>query len=104
ELSGRLMDKQEALGIGEEINGTLQAGANQFIVDLSKLEYMNSTGLNILINLVSQARSKGGEMVVAGSTPRISSLFTVTKLDTVFLLENTREEAFSRLNNSPKKI
>lgn len=94
-MEGRLVDKAEALEISVEIDEELSDGTSRFIIDLSGLEYMNSTGLNILINLMNKARNEGGEAVVVGATPRIKSLFEVTKLHTVFTLKESREEAIS---------
>jgi anti-sigma B factor antagonist len=95
EMEGNLVDKAEAIDIGAEVEEKLTAGENRFIIDLSKLEYMNSTGLNIILNLMNKSRDKGGEAVVAAATPRIKSLFSVTKLDSVFTMKNSREEALS---------
>ncbi len=92
-MQGRLVDKVEAIELSVDIEEELEEGSNRFIVDLSKLEYMNSTGLNILINIMNKTRNEGGEAIIVGATPRVLSLFTVTKLDTVFSMRATREEA-----------
>lgn len=96
-MSGKLVDKAEAVDIGAEVEERMSQGHNQFIIDLSKLEYMNSTGLNIILNLMNKCRDKGGEAVVTGATVRIKSLFSVTKLDSVFTLKDSREEAIQHL-------
>ena len=95
EMEGNLVDKAEAIDIGAEVEEKFAAGKNRFVIDLSKLEYMNSTGLNIILNLMNKSRDKGGEAVVAGATPRIKSLFSVTKLDSVFTMKSSKEEALS---------
>lgn len=92
-MEGRLVDKVEAVEISVEIDELLNAGTHQFIIDLSKLEYMNSTGLNILINLMNKTRDQGGEAIIVGATPRVESLFVVTKLNSVFKMRKTKEEA-----------
>lgn len=92
-MEGRLVDKSEAVEISVEIDELLNEGVHHFIIDLSDLEYMNSTGLNILINLMNKTRNEGGEAIITGSTPRIESLFAVTKLDSVFKMKKTKEEA-----------
>ncbi|MCZ4409235.1 STAS domain-containing protein [Cryomorphaceae bacterium 1068] len=97
EMQGKLVDKAEAIDIGAEVEEQMASDHNHFIIDLSELEYMNSTGLNIILNLMNKCRNNGGEAVVAGSTVRIKSLFSVTKLDTVFTLKDSREEAVQHL-------
>ncbi|MFN2429374.1 MAG: STAS domain-containing protein [Cryomorphaceae bacterium] len=97
EMIGRLVDKVEAIDISVEIEEELEGGTTQFIIDLTDLEYMNSTGLNILINLMNKTRNEGGEAVIVGAKPRIKSLFAVTKLNSVFTMKDTREEAGDHL-------
>lgn len=97
-MTGRLVDKVEAIEVSVEIDEELEEGTNHFIINLSELDYMNSTGLNIIINLMNKARNEGGEAVVVGAQPRIKTLFVVTKLDTVFTMKDTLEEATTHLN------
>jgi anti-anti-sigma factor len=102
DMNGRLMDKLEAVGISVDIEDELNAGRSRFLVDLTDLEYMNSTGLNILINLVNKARENGGKVVISGASQRITALFNVTKLNTIFNLATSREEAFALFGESGK--
>ncbi len=101
-MAGRLVDKVEAVEISVEIEEELEEGTSQFIIDLQELEYMNSTGLNILINLMNKARNEGGEALVLGAPPRIQSLFAVTKLNSVFTMKDTMAEAKAHLNQMPQ--
>lgn len=94
-MEGKLVDKAEAVEISVEIEEELAEGTHKFVIDLAELEYMNSTGLNILINLMNKARNNGGEAVISGAKPRIMALFAVTKLNSVFTMKDTRAEAFS---------
>lgn len=97
-MAGRLVDKVEAVEVSVEIEEELNEGTSNFLIDLTDLEYMNSTGLNILINLMNKTRNEGGEAVIIGATPRIKSLFSVTKLDSVFTLKANRDEAMAHFN------
>lgn len=99
-FSGRLVDKVEAIDVSAEIEEQLNDGSTHFIIDLSGLEYMNSTGLNIIINLMNKTRNEGGEVVIAGAQPRIKALFDVTKLSSIFKLTQTLEEANAAFSNS----
>jgi anti-sigma B factor antagonist len=99
DFNGRLMDRMEAVGISVEIEDLLAEGNQNYVIDLSGLEYMNSTGLNILLNLTNKAKESGGDVVIACVSPRIESLFTVTKLDTVFNIAKNREEALVKLEH-----
>ena len=99
EMEGRLVDKSEAVEVNVEIEEELGNGTSQFIIDVENLDYMNSTGLNIMINLMNRSRNNGGEAVIVGAQPRIKSLFTVTKLHSVFTMKDSRQEAISYFKN-----
>lgn len=102
-MGGKLVDKAEATEVSADTEEALNKGFGRFIVDLSELEYMNSTGLNILINIMNKTRNNGGDAVIVGAKPRISSLFSVTKLDTVFTMRATVDEAFSHFEQNANK-
>ena len=67
------------------------------VLDMGQLQYMNSTGLNILISVLTRTRQGGGETLISGMSTGVKQLFTVTKLDTVFTIKDTVEEALATL-------
>ena len=67
------------------------------LLDMSQLQYMNSTGLNILISVLTRTRKGGGEVLISGMSTGVRQLFIVTKLDTVFTIKNSVEEALATL-------
>lgn len=97
-LKGRLMDQQQADKLMEVLEGHLgQKPEQQVVLDLAELLYMNSTGLNIMITMLTRTRKAGGKVVLAAMAPGVAQLFTVTKLDTVFPITDTVEEALAEL-------
>jgi len=54
---------------------------------------MNSTGLSILINLFTQTRNRGGELVITNIPEKINNLLVITKLNSIFNIEDTVEDA-----------
>ena len=92
-LTGRLMDKQIALPLIEQYDLLLKKNITSFIFDLNKLEYMNSSGLNIMVNFLTKARNAGGEVSIAAVTDKISQLLVVTKLNTLFHIHQNVDEA-----------
>ncbi|MBP8877670.1 MAG: STAS domain-containing protein [Flavobacteriales bacterium] len=97
-LKGRLMDQQQADHLMKALDDELSSGNNTIILDLGDLQYMNSTGLNILINVLTRTRNAGGETVIAAVSHSVRQLFVVTKLDTVFTIAGTVDEAVAKLN------
>ena len=54
---------------------------------------MNSTGLSILINIFTQTRNRGGEVVITNIPEKINKLLIITKLNSIFNIEETVEAA-----------
>jgi anti-sigma B factor antagonist len=53
-------------------------------IDMGGLEFMDSTGLGVLVAGLKHARTKDGDVVLANTPPQIWKLFTITGLDKVF--------------------
>ncbi len=56
------------------------------VVDLSRVTFMDSTGLGTLVAALNQATARGGTLSVAGASARIAHLLHITQLDTVVTL------------------
>ncbi len=96
-MKGRLMDQQQADRLMETLDKELSAGHKSVILDLSELQYMNSTGLNILINVLTRTRNAGGDTLIAGMSNSVRQLFVVTKLDSIFIITPDVDGAVAKL-------
>lgn len=92
-LSGRLIEKNQADGLIGEFEGLISAGPKRYVLDLADLEYVNSTGLNLLIGMFTQARNSGGELVIGGISPKVKKLMVMTKLDSIFKIYTSVADA-----------
>ena len=97
-LKGDLIDKNQADKLIEEVNETIVNNHIRFVVDLGNLKYLNSSGLTILIQILTKARKAGGEAVIANVGKRIKELLVITKLNTVFTVADTVEQGIAKLN------
>ncbi|MGL4597223.1 MAG: STAS domain-containing protein [Bacteroidia bacterium] len=97
-LVGEIIDRTEGQNLLEEVEKMVHEGHIRFVFELSEVKYMNSTGLNVLINVLTKARKEGGEVIIAGVSKKVNELLLITKLNTVFTVTNTVEEALERLN------
>lgn len=97
-MSGRLMDQKEAdslmLALDRELGDHRDLNV---LLDMSQLQYMNSTGLNILISVLTRTRKNGGEVLITGMSSGVRQLFVVTKLDSVFTIKGSVDEALAAL-------
>ncbi|MGB0882923.1 MAG: STAS domain-containing protein [Vicingaceae bacterium] len=92
-LKGNLMGKEQVQELLDEIDFFYNEGVKKIIINLSEMEYMNSSGLSVLINIFTQARNKGGEVVITNIPEKINQLLIITKLNSIFNIEETVEDA-----------
>src|SRR6218665_1606271 len=96
-LEGNLIEKGQALQLLEKAEELIQGSCNRWAIDLEKLIYMNSSGLNTLIQLLTKARVAGGEAVLFNMNKKINELILITKLHTLFKVAETRQSALNLL-------
>jgi len=63
-------------------------GPTRVIVDMSGVEFCDSTGMNVLLSCLRQARERGGELELAAPRPAVLKILQVTGLDSVFTIAN----------------
>lgn len=69
------------------------ASAGRVIVDLSKADFLDSTGIGVLVKAKKKAVETKGAVILVIATPVILKPFQITGLDEVFTICSTREEA-----------
>jgi anti-sigma B factor antagonist len=84
EPKGKIMGGPDATVLHDQLHDFIAQDKKKVVIDLSKVEWMNSTGLGILISGLTTLRNNGGELKLANVTDKIESLLTITKLITVF--------------------
>lgn len=92
-LKGKVMGGPSASKYLEEIKSLIDQGKTNVVVDLSKVNFMNSSGLGVLITSLTSLRNAGGDLKICNASDRIESLLMVTKLITVFKHYKTLDEA-----------
>ncbi len=83
-LDGNLMGGPEAVSLNETVNRFLDNNILNLVIDLSNVEKMNSSGLGILIKVLTTFKANGGTLKLANVNPKIQNLLVMTKLDTIF--------------------
>jgi anti-sigma B factor antagonist len=73
----------------------LEGGARRFVIDFSRTGYIDSSGLGVLVSLSKKIREQGGDLRLAGLNEDLQTLFELTKLDTLFSIARTSEEALA---------
>ena len=90
---GNVMGGPDAVNLNEELHALIDVNKTNVIVDLSKVKFMNSSGLGMLIGGLTTMKKAGGDLRIANATDKIESLLVVTKLITVFKHFRSVDEA-----------
>lgn len=90
-----LLDEWQNRQILNELQPLINKGTTHFVVDLSLLKIINTTGLNFLLSLFSKSN---GNLTLASASERIQHVLNITKLTTVFKLTTSVKEAINSNN------
>jgi anti-sigma B factor antagonist len=71
----------------------LENGRRAVVIDLGETDLIDSGGLGVLVTLYRQAEELGGVLVLANLSDELSGLLRLTKLDTIFTVSGTIDEA-----------
>ncbi|HLG94228.1 MAG TPA: STAS domain-containing protein [candidate division Zixibacteria bacterium] len=90
---GKIMGGPDSTELHEKLRELIKNNTKKVVIDLSEVDWMNSTGLGILISGLTTMRGAGGELKLARVTDKIQSLLVITKLVTVFESHDSVETA-----------
>jgi anti-sigma B factor antagonist len=73
--------------------GELENGRRAVVIDLGETDLIDSGGLGVLVTLYRHAEELGGRLVLANLSEELSGLLRLTKLDTIFTVAGSVQEA-----------
>jgi anti-sigma B factor antagonist len=87
-LSGDV-DIASVPAIRAELTAAVEANPGATVtVDLRDVEFLDSTGLGILVGALRRARTADGDVVLVGPRPNVAKVFSITGLDKVFTIQD----------------
>jgi anti-sigma B factor antagonist len=95
---GELIDRGQATSLLDEIEEGIEKNENRILLNLADLKYLNSSGLNVIINILTKARKSGGDVAICNVNKKINELLVITKLNSVFNVSESVDDALSLLN------
>jgi len=96
EVSGKIMGGEETTMFHGRIHEYITQNKKKIVIDLAKVEWMNSVGLGMLISALTTVKNAGGRLVLANITT-IVSVLTITRLINVFEHFDSRKDAVEAL-------
>lgn len=94
-LDGDLIGENDGAGVLTIATDAIQKKVLKCIIDISKLRYINSSGIGVLITVLTKFRNKGGEVYLLKPSDSVQKLLVITKLNAIFQIAKTEEEALS---------
>ena len=93
-VSGEI-DVYTAPKLREKLISLVEAGSYQLIVDMEDVEFLDSTGLGVLVGGLKRVRAHDGWIDLVCTQGRILRIFRITGLNKVFSIYNTVPEAIA---------
>jgi len=93
DLSGRITIGEGTLMLRDRIQKMLEGGETKFLLNLSDVDYIDSSGLGELVSSFTTVKSQGGTLKLLSLTRRVRDLMQITKLLTVFDVYDSEPEA-----------
>ncbi len=92
-LKGKLMGGKETSAVSDYVQQLINGGVRELVLDLSKVKWLNSQGVGMLMSCLIRIRDAGGNLVISGATEKVENVFIVTKLIQIFETFDTVQDA-----------
>jgi len=92
-IEGKLMGGPDTGELDEKFYALLGKGIKKAVVDLRKCEWVNSSGLSILIHHYKKFKDADGELILANLTSKIERILVIARLTEVFSVHDSLDEA-----------
>jgi anti-sigma B factor antagonist len=90
----KILEAAHILQLGEELQRLIEKdGTRDLLLDFSNVEFLSSAALNKLIILDKKVKLKSGQLKLCGMTPEIREVFVITRLNQLFDIVDTRDNA-----------
>ena len=92
-ISSELLSEIDNNKFEEFLLKNLANGITEVVIDITGVNYFNSSHIGLIVRLFSAAQSKNATLKIGGSGERISSLLKSVKLDSIISVHSTVAEA-----------
>jgi len=84
DLGGRITLGEASVAVRDLISNLLSKGNKKILFNLAEVNYIDSSGIGVLVSSFTSVRSQGGELKLVNMTKRIRDLLQITKLYSLF--------------------
>lgn len=91
-ISGDLIGEDDGGRIMNTVNDAITQQILNCIIDISDLRYINSSGIGVLITILTKFRNKDGEVYLMNPSESVKKLLVITKLNAIFQIVQSEED------------
>lgn len=91
-LSGDLIGENSGTQLLDSVSTAIHQGLLTCVIDISQLRYINSSGIGVLITILTKFRNKGGEVYLMKPSENVQKLLVITKLNAIFQIVQSEQE------------
>ena len=84
DLSGRITLGEGSVQLRDAVSGLISKGTKGILLNLSDVNYIDSSGLGELVSAFTTAKNQGADVKLLGLTKKVKDVLQLTKLYTVF--------------------
>jgi len=95
------IDVAAAPMLRERLVDLISSGSHQVVLDLENVDFIDSTGLGVLVGAVRRARAEDGDLRIVCTNSRLLRIFGITGLDEVFTIDASVDGAISAAPERP---
>jgi anti-sigma B factor antagonist len=95
-ITGDLIGEDNGTQLVSAVNDAMTHKVLTCIIDISDLRYINSSGIGVLITILTKFRNKGGEVYLMNPSESVKKLLVITKLNAIFQVIKSEAEAVSK--------
>jgi anti-sigma B factor antagonist len=97
ELTGHLNLGNELMTIEASVKAVIDEGARKLVIDVTRLDYIDSAGVGMLVACNGRIEKAGGKMRVSGAQGSVAKTFEVVHMDRITSLDPDLETALGNL-------
>ncbi|MBU2912850.1 MULTISPECIES: STAS domain-containing protein [Reichenbachiella] len=98
QFEGDLIGEENGPEIIAQVNDTLNNNITKCAIDITDVRYINSSGIGVLITILTKFRNNGGEVVLINPSDHVKKLLVITKLNAIFAIADNLDQAKEELN------
>ncbi|HJT86290.1 MAG TPA: STAS domain-containing protein [Bryobacteraceae bacterium] len=100
-LSGTMTMGNQLQQLEWAVQDLAKAKQNKIVLDMSRITYLDSSAIGVLVGCHGLVRDSGGQLRLAGVTTRVGTIFKMSGVDAVLSVDPTRDHAVSVLAPKP---